>query len=112
MRQAGVLAAAGLIALEEHPPKLAADHAHAKLLAALLEPLPGVQLDPAKVETNIVVFEIMGTGLTPETITARLKDRGVLINKISDTEMRAVTHYDVSEEDCRCAARALEEVLT
>ncbi len=112
MRQAGVLAAAGLIALEEHPAKLAVDHANAKMLAKLLEPLPGIQLNAAAVQTNIVVFEVLATGLTPQSISASLKERGVLLNPISDTEMRAVTHYDVSEEDCRCAARALEEVLT
>jgi threonine aldolase len=109
MRQAGVLAAAGLIALEESPRALAADHANAQYLACRLERIPGVKVLP--VETNIVIFNISDTGRMPGEISAALKARGVLINGIGAHLMRAVTHYDVNRENCAAAVDALEEVL-
>ncbi len=111
MRQAGVLAAAGLIALEDTPPKLKSDHANARCFAQLIDGIPGVSIDPAAVETNIVIFDIEATGKTPADISAALKQRGVLLNGVNERQMRAVTHYDVSEQDCRAAAGALAEVL-
>jgi len=101
MRQAGVLAAAGLVALEESPPRLAEDHANARMLAERL----GV-----KAETNIVIFDIEKTGLTAAEFVARVKERGVLISGIGGTRVRAVTHYDVSRADCERAAEAIEAV--
>src|SRR5712692_5953696 len=95
MRQAGVLAAAGLVALEESPKRLAEDHANAKRLAAGVAELPGVKIDPEKVVTNIIIFDVSGTGLTASEFSSRLKSRGVLMNGVSDRQMRAVTHYDV-----------------
>ncbi len=111
MRQAGVLAAAGLVALEESPKQLAEDHRNAKRLAEGLADLPGIRIDPAKVETNIVIFEVAGTGLASTEISARLKQKGVLINGISPTHMRAVTHHDVSRTDCERALEAMAEAL-
>jgi threonine aldolase len=105
MRQAGVLAAAGLVALDETPARLADDHRNARYLAEGLSRLPGMAIDPAKVETNIVVVDVAATGVAPKEISARLKARGVLINPINDRLMRLVTHYDVTRADC---ARALE----
>lgn len=107
MRQAGVLAAAGLVALEETPPKLAEDHANARMLAEGLANLRGVRVEPAVPATNIVIFDISATGLPAAELSARLRGRGVLINPIGPTTLRAVTHYDVSRADC---ARALEEI--
>lgn len=106
MRQAGVLAAAALVALEETPRLLAEDHCNAKFLAEGLSRLPGVQVDPAKVMTNIVIFDVSGTGLTSAEISARLKQRGVLMNGVSEQTMRAVTHYNVDRAACQ---QALEE---
>ncbi len=111
MRQVGVLAAAGLIALEEMPHRLGEDHANARFLAAELAKLPGIQIDPARVQTNIVIFDITGTGLATTEISARLKDRGVLMNSANPRQMRAVTHYDVTREQCATAVAALAEVL-
>jgi threonine aldolase len=108
MRQAGVLAAAGLMALEQNPAKLKCDHANAKLLGRSIAEMPGVRLDASTVETNIVVFEV---DVEPNTISAALKERGVLMNGVSDNEMRAVTHYDVSREDCLAAIEVLRQVL-
>jgi len=109
MRQAGVLAAAGLIALEEMPSRLSEDHANAAFLADALSKMPGISV-PHEVQTNIVVFDIAGTGLTTEEFSARLKARGILINGIGGTRMRLVTHMDVSREDCEKALTALAQV--
>jgi threonine aldolase len=103
MRQAGVLAAAGLVALEESPAKLAEDHANAKFLADGL----GVQA-----ETNIVIFDIAKTGLTAGEFVSRMKDRGVLVSAIGGTRVRLVTHYDVSRADCERAAAAIRAVIS
>jgi threonine aldolase len=110
MRQAGVLAAAGLIALEQSPRHLGEDHRNARLMARGMASIPGMQIDPAKVQTNIVMFDVSGTGLPAAEISARLKQRGVLINPISATLMRLVTHYDVDREGCEMALAALAEV--
>ena len=107
MRQVGVLAAAGLIALEETPKRLFDDHCNAKFLAEGLSRMRGIAIDPAKVATNIVVFDVSATGLQSAEISARLKQRGVLINGINPRQMRAVTHYDVTRADCSQALEAL-----
>jgi threonine aldolase len=107
MRQAGVLAAAGLLALEETPKKLAQDHANARFFACEVAKIPGIAIDPGSVESNIVIFDVSGTGKTPGEISAALKTKGVLMNGINDRMVRAVTHYDVSREDCAKAANTL-----
>jgi threonine aldolase len=107
MRQAGVLAAAALIALEETPKRLAADHLNAKFLAEGLSRIPGIAVDPAKVVTNIVIFDVSGTGLPSQEISARLLHRFVRINGINERQMRAVTHYDVDREACQKALDAM-----
>jgi threonine aldolase len=110
MRQAGVLAAAGLIALEQSPRHLLEDHRNARLMAQGLAAIPGIQVDPAKVQTNIVIFDVSGTGLPAAEISRRLKERGVLINPVNATLMRLVTHYDVDREGCELALAAIAEV--
>jgi threonine aldolase len=111
MRQAGVLAAAALVALEETPARLSEDHSNAQFLARGLAAIRGIEIDPASVETNIVIFDVSGTGLVSAEITARLKHRGVLLNGISDRQMRAVTHYDVDRTGCELALDALAEAV-
>ena len=112
MRQAGVLAAAGLIALEEMPARLGEDHANARFLAGELARLPGLKLHLDRVQTNIVVFDISATGLTADQFGERLKARGVLMNEAATPcEMRAVTHYDVTRQECAQAAAAVDDVL-
>jgi len=110
MRQAGVLAAAGLIALEEHPRLLARDHANARFLAEALGKVPGIAIDARKVQTNILIFDVSATGLSTADFSARLKSRGVLINGINSREMRLVTHYDVDRVGCERALEAIEQV--
>jgi threonine aldolase len=107
MRQAGVLAAAALIALEETPKRLAEDHCNAKFLAEGLSRIPGIAVDPAKVVTNIVIFDVSGTGLPSQEISARLLHRFVRINAINERQMRAVTHYDVDYTACQNALDAM-----
>jgi threonine aldolase len=99
MRQAGVLAAAGLIALEKHPEKLAADHANARWIAEAMSQSPGISVDLSKVQTNIVIFDVAGTGMTGAEFSARLKEQGVLMNAVRGTLVRLVTHSDVSRAD-------------
>ena len=110
MRQAGVLAAAGLIALEQGPRRLGEDHRNARMMAQGLARIPGIRVDAAKVQTNIVIFDVSGAGLTGAEVSARLKQRGVLINPVSAGLMRLVTHYDVDREGCELALAALAEV--
>ncbi|HEY1240796.1 MAG TPA: GntG family PLP-dependent aldolase [Bryobacteraceae bacterium] len=111
MRQAGVIAAAGIVALEETPKRLADDHLNAKFLAEGLARIRGVQVDPAKVMTNIVIFNVSGTGMASPDISLRLKQSGVLINGINDREMRAVTHYDVDRAGCEQALGAMAQAV-
>lgn len=110
MRQAGVLAAAGLVALEETPPRLPEDHANARRLAEGVAELPGVRIDLERVETNIVIFDVADTGLAADEICARLRgDHGVLASGFG-TGVRMVTHYDVSCDDIERALGALRAV--
>jgi threonine aldolase len=108
MRQVGVLAAAGLVALEESPKCLHVDHANAQFLAKRLACIDGITVRP--VETNIVVFDLPAR-CSPRAAAAALKERGVLLNAVNDQFMRAVTHYDVSREDCAEAIDVLAEVI-
>jgi len=107
MRQVGVLAAACLIAMEDSPRKLEADHANARFLAEGLSRMPGIQVDPKKVQTNVVVFDVSGTGRAPADLSAELRQRGVMINAINERQLRAVTHYDVTRADCAQALEAM-----
>lgn len=111
MRQAGVLAAAGLVALEQSVALLADDHARAKKLAEGLAQMPGIKIDLVTVQTNILVFDVAGTGMTATDMAAKLKERGVLAGAMGDSIMRMVTHYDVDDAGIACALRALEEVV-
>ena len=111
MRQAGVLAAAGLIALERMPQRLHEDHANACFLAGELARIPGVRLDPSRVQTNIAIFDVSGTGLAAPEISARLKRRGVLMNGPNLSALRAVTHFDVTRDECVRAAEILRDVF-
>jgi threonine aldolase len=112
MRQAGILAAAGLFALEHNVARLAEDHAHAKRLAEALAGLPGVRINPAHVETNIVVFDISETRRTADEVLALLKAEGLLLVPFSPTTLRAVTHLDVSRDQIEQACAILKKVFS
>jgi threonine aldolase len=110
MRQAGILAAAGLIALEKMPLRLHEDHANARLLAEGLAAVPGIAIDPTSVQTNILIFDIAGTGMDTRTFSAKLKERGIIANGVNASLMRMVTHYDVTTAMCKDAVEAVREV--
>jgi threonine aldolase len=107
MRQAGVLAAAGLVALERMIPRLAEDHANARLLAEALARCPGVEVAPAR--TNIVVGRLLARS-APE-VAATLGERGVHASAMDAATLRLVTHHDVGRSDCERAAEVLAAVL-
>jgi threonine aldolase len=111
MRQAGLLAAAGIVALETMVDRLAKDHVNAKRLAEGLARLPGVVLDAATVSTNIVIFELAPGALSPAELVAGLAPRGVRVGNIGHQRLRAVTHYGLEAEDIDRALVALQEVL-
>jgi threonine aldolase len=109
MRQAGILAAAGLIALEEGPKRLHEDHANARLLAERLAQSPYLDVDPQDVETNILIFGIRRRG-SASAFVAKLKDRGILCGAVGRDKVRFVTHLDVDRNACEEAARAAVEL--
>ena len=112
MRQAGVLAAAGRVALEDSPKRLHFDHDNARFLAEGLAEIPGIQIDPAKVVTNILSLDVSETSLTSFEISKGLAAKGVLANGVTPTTMRMVTHYDVDRAGCERALMVLREVLS
>ena len=110
MRQVGMLAAAGIIALTEMVDRLAEDHANAQQLATDLAAIPGIQLDPPRVQTNIVIFTVPeGTPVEPFVAAARRED--VLISGVGGRRIRAVTHYGISAADCKRAAQGIAAAL-
>jgi threonine aldolase len=111
MRQAGVLAAAGIIALGEHVERLAEDHAAARLLAERAAGIEGLAMDVGRVQTNIVIFEVTREGMTAGTLVERWKRAGVLALAIDDRHVRAVTHYDVDLSGVATACDRLESVM-
>jgi threonine aldolase len=113
MRQAGIIAAAGVYALRHHVDRLAEDHEQASRLAHGLAALPGVALDPARVETNIVVFDVSGTGLSGEIFGARtLASHGVRFSVLGPTTVRAVTHLDIPPDGITRAIEAARAAIT
>ncbi len=110
MRQVGVLAAAGLVALQESPQRLHEDHANARYLAEGLAQIPGISVEPKKVQTNIVIFDVRGTGRTAGEICAELAKRKVLAGPTDKFAIRMVTHCDVDRAAIGCALAALREV--
>jgi len=111
MRQAGVLAAAGLIALEKGPKRLQIDHDNAKLLATRLAAVPGVTLNPAQVQTNIVIFNLKTSGWSSSDFLQTLAKRDVLGIPVDNERVRMVTHLDVDRNDVEKASAVVQEVL-
>jgi threonine aldolase len=111
MRQAGILAAAGLWALDHNLARLSEDHANARLLAERLAELPRVEVDLATVQSNIVIFRMAQGAPDAAAIVGRAQEAGVLVSAFAARTVRAVTHLDVSREQCRRAADLLAEVI-
>jgi len=111
MRQAGILGAAGIYALDHHLDRLADDHANARAIAARLAQSARVLLDLGTVQTNIIVFGLASGAPDAATIVARARDRGVLVFAFTPRTIRAVTHLDVSREQCERAAAILADLI-
>jgi threonine aldolase len=111
MRQAGILAAAGIVALETMVQRLADDHANARHLAEGLARLPGIVLDLDRVTTNIIIFELAPDALPPDALAEGLAALGVRIGAVGGRRIRAVTHYGIQAEDIDYALAAIQMVL-
>ena len=111
MRQAGVLAAAGIHALDHHVDRLADDHRNARLLAEGVDSIEGCSVDIQWVQTNIVMIEVSGTGMTETEVSAKLADAGVLLHPFGPGMLRACTHLDVTDEQIEAAIGTFGQVL-
>jgi threonine aldolase len=111
MRQAGILAAAGIVALTEMVERLADDHANARRLAEGLAAIPGFALQPEVVRTNIVYWEVARAAIMPAEVARRLGEHGVLVLAVGARAMRAVTHYGIEAEDIERALSAAQAVM-
>jgi threonine aldolase len=111
MRQSGVLAAEGLLALEQGPKRLHIDHENAKFLAKCLAEVPGIALNPAKVQTNIVIFRLQQPGLSSSEFLQALSQRNVLAVAVDAERVRMVTHVDVDRKGVETAASAVQDIL-
>jgi threonine aldolase len=112
MRQSGVLAAAGLYALEHNVERLAEDHSNARMLANRLAQIPGIDIDPSTVETNILIINTVNMSLTAQEISEQLLLNGVRIGAMGPDKMRAVTHLDVDEAGINKAADVFERICS
>ena len=111
MRQVGMIAAAGIYALEHHLDRIKEDHQNAKRLAVGLKELKGISIDPKHVETNIVIFDIADTGMTGSQVAEAIKKERILIHAFGKTQIRLVTHLDVSNDDIEEALKAFEKIF-
>lgn len=111
MRQVGIIAAAGIYALDQHIERLKEDHDNAKRLAIGLSKIKGILIDPEEVETNIVIFKLSVKGITSYEISDIMKKEGILIHPISKNQIRLVTHLDVSNEDIEISLYVFKKVF-
>lgn len=112
LRQAGVVAAACIVALEKMVERLAEDHANARYLAEGLAQIPGINVNPEGVRTNIVIFKQDIPGMTGEKFKARMREKGVLISAMTSTLLRMVTHYGITRDDMEVTLAAVREVAS
>lgn len=111
MRQSGLLAAAGVYALQHHVERLAEDHDNARRFARGIAAIPGIAVEPDAVDTNLVFFDLRGTGHSAEQVAQALLQRGIRIGREGTHTMRAVTHLDVSRDGVEEAVAALRDLL-
>jgi threonine aldolase len=111
LRQSGIIAAAGIVALEQMVDRLADDHRNARRLAEGLDDLPGLSVDVDKVETNIVMLNVDTSRIDPRAFVAGLAERGVKIGSPYGGRIRLVTHYQISAQDVDATLRAAEQAL-
>lgn len=111
MRQAGIIAAGGLYAVEHNIGRLKEDHEKARLFADTLSGVPGFSIDPKSVQTNIVIIDIGATGKHPSELLTFLRANKILLTEMSHTSIRAVTHMDVTMDQVRQAATTIKEIF-
>ncbi len=111
MRQVGIFAAAASWALDHNLPRLSEDHANARLLGERLAASPRIVLDLATVQTNIIMFDLAAGAPDAESVVARAREAGVLLNAFGPRTLRAVTHLDVEAAGCERAAATLLEIV-
>jgi threonine aldolase len=111
MRQAGVLAAAGIVALDEMVDRLAVDHANARKLAEGLARIPGLSINPAGIKTNIVYFGVTRADVAAEQLTARLDEQGARMLPVGTGRIRAVTHYHITDDDIDYTLEVFSKVM-
>jgi threonine aldolase len=111
MRQAGVIAAAGIVALETMVDRLGEDHDNARLLAEGLGGIEGIEIDLKRVQTNIVIFAVRHPTITASTLSRRLREEGVLVHQISAESIRCLTHKDVSRADVERALAMIRKIM-
>jgi threonine aldolase len=111
MRQAGVLAAAGLVALEDGPKRLLMDHENAKHLARGLASIPGITVNVEKVQTNIVIFSLEGSGMQSADFISELRNRNILVLPVDDIRVRMVTHLELDRAAIDRAIEAASEIM-
>lgn len=110
-RQAGIIAAAGIVALETMIERLAEDHANAKYLAECLADVPGIDLDPARIKTNMILFGLAPNGVTAPQLAKRVKEDGILIQARGEYQVRAATHYGITRADVETAFNSIRRAL-
>ena len=111
MRQAGILAAGALYAVNHHFDRLSEDHKNARKLAEFLAKIPGIDIDLESVQTNIVIFDVKKSGLNGQDVVQRLSDSGVKMLTFAGTKIRAVTHLHISESDIKITIDALADIF-
>ena len=111
MRQCGIIAAAGIIALEQMTERLTEDHANARRLAEGIAEIPGLSLEPENVKTNIIYFNLKGKGISAGILVTRLSDQGIKILQLGPAQLRAVTHYGISSEDIETTLTVLRRIM-
>jgi threonine aldolase len=111
LRQAGIVAAAALYALDHHVDRLREDHDNAQLFASRIEQVPGIRVDAAGVETNLVFFDVDPECGQAGQLSTKLAQKGVFINATGPQRLRACTHLDISREDALRAAEAISEAM-
>ena len=111
MRQAGMIAAAALYALDHHVSRLAEDHLHAQMIAGAVREASGLKLVPSRVETNLIWFEVSPTLGTAKDVAAELQQRGILVQQVGSHTMRACTHLDVSAQMAEKVVQEIPRVM-
>ena len=111
MRQAGIIAAAGIVALKEMTGRLAEDHANALRLAEGIAGIPGLVTEPDRVQTNILYIDLVDQRFSDDEFMARLKEKGVMLSHMAPTRFRMLTHYGIVEADIKTAIEALRAVM-